>query len=173
MKILLLMPLDQQHSDAAMAIYKALSPHAKDVTFAMPSYMEYLVQTKLTPNFSYAFFDTLLAAQKLYTASKKEDLIIIGNTSKNFAFDKIFNFQDIEESLPYQDDFMEKLKTVVKEEPKLLELVNNNHTADESTLALHNCIATADFLSSYLNTSIDKTRIKNKYDQQIKNAEEN
>lgn len=47
MKILILMPLDEKWVYMATGLYKALTAKAKEVTFAMPQYMEYLIDTKI------------------------------------------------------------------------------------------------------------------------------
>lgn len=33
---------------------------------------------------------------------------------KDFKFDAVFNFQDMEETLPYEDKFMDKIKESLK-----------------------------------------------------------
>ena len=98
-----------------MGIYKGLPHELQDKCFCMPVFMDYLVQTKLVENWGYALFDTLLAAKKIYEVGE-DDLIIIGNTDKNYKFDAIFNFQDIEEDLPFKDEFAAKVKDLVQSE---------------------------------------------------------
>lgn len=167
MKILLLMPCDEQHVHAATSIYSNLSDYAQEHTFVMPMFMEYLIQTNAAANWSEAFFKTMLSTQKIYLAAQEEedDLIIIGNLNNNFTFDVVFNFQEIEESLPYEDNFIQKLREVCETEPTLLKYINKLHIADESKLALRDCGATADFLSRYLVSSADFEKAKKHFEE--------
>lgn len=48
MKILILMPCSEAWTYHATGIYKALPQDVKEITFAMPMYMEYLVDTKIS-----------------------------------------------------------------------------------------------------------------------------
>lgn len=84
MKILVLMPLDEKNTYMAIGIYGNLPHEIKDKTFCMPAFMDYLVNVKVSPNYEYALFDTLLSANKLYQAAEDDDLIIIGNMSKDY-----------------------------------------------------------------------------------------
>lgn len=174
MKILVLMPLDQQHVDAAAAIYKALPHEVKEHTFIMPTFMEYLVHMGKSQNWLWAFFDAIVSAQNVYkTADKnKDDLIIIGNLPNTYKFDAIFNFQEIEETLPYKDNHAEKIKELVQEEKVLADIVNNLYGAEDSTFSLRNCVATADFLSAYLQTDPKLDEIKAKYSDTLKFKED-
>lgn len=172
MKILLLMPCDEQHTHAATAIYKALPKEVKEITFAMPMFMEYLTSTKLVGNWIMAFYDSLVSAENVYktAVSSNDDLIIIGNVSKDNCsfFDAIFNCQDIEESLDYQDNFLDKIKEIVAEDEKLSKRVANMYDNSDSKLALHNCAAIADFLSAYLKTDAKLEEIEKHYKKKLK-----
>ena len=168
MKILILMPLDEKWVYMANGIYSALPAKAKDVTFGMPIFMQYCMTTKATPNWIYAVYDALVAVRSVYEAAKDEDLIIIGNCSKDLEFDEIFNFQDIEEDMPFEDKFMEKIQELVKEDESLTKYVNNLYTNDDSKMALHNITATADFIAAYLETDPKIEQIKNEYKDKIK-----
>lgn len=170
MKILVLMPLQEQSAYMAMGIYKNLPASIKDKTFCMPAFMDYLVTTKLVPNWEYALFDTILCAEKM-AAVEDEDLILLGNVNKNLHFDAIFNFQDINKTLPYKDVFVEKMKDKVKTEKLLLSKVNNLYTAEDSTFRMKNCRATADFLAAYLDTDLKLDKIKKDYEKAIKEIE--
>lgn len=147
------MPCDEQHVYAAEGIYKHLPEEIKNVTFPMPMFMDYLIQTKTVGNWIMAFMDTLYSAKKLYECADK-DLIVIGTLPTTCEFDAIFNFQEIDESLPYEDKFLEKIKEIVKPERVLSDMVDNLVTADKSIFALHDCKATADFLSKYIKTDV-------------------
>lgn len=168
MKILVLMPCDEQHVYAAAGIYKALPNEVKEITFPMPMFMDYLIETKIIGNWIMAFFDSLVSAKNLYcTAEQSNDnLIILGTAPADFEFDAVFNFQDIEESLPYEDKFLEKIREAVKSDEKLTMMVSNLYGGDKSKLALRNCEATADFLTKYLQTDV-----KNKLDVLYKEYE--
>lgn len=154
MKILVLMPLDEKYVYAATGIYKSLSKEMKDITFAMPMFMQYAISTKISPDWVYAAFDTIVSAESIYktaSANKDGDLIIIGNIDKKYEFDAVFNFQDIEDdSLEYKDYFIEKVKDVVKDSEILLSKINNLHDASESKMSLKDCKATAHFLENYI-----------------------
>ena len=169
MKILVLMPLDERSSHMGLKIYDALPYEVKEHTFCMPAFMEYLMITKACKNWTYALFDSLLTAKRLYEhTDENEDLLIIGNTSMNQKFDVIFNFQDIDEDLPYQDFFVKKMQEIVRGEKRLEELINNLHTANESKMTLHNCIATADFLAAYIKTDPHLSDIEKEYKKKLK-----
>lgn len=163
MKILVLMPCDEQHVYAASKIYERLPAEVKDHTFAMPMFMQYLISTKIVGNWVFAFYDTLLSAEKLLDAAENDDFILIGNCPNYFKFDAVFNFQDIEEMLPYQDAFIEKIKTLVAEDAGLSTMIATLHEAKESQLALINCQATADFLAAYLKTDPHLEEIKKQF----------
>lgn len=171
MKILVMMPLDERYAYMAMGIYKNLPSEIKDKTFCMPAFMDYLVTTKIVPNWEYALFDTLLAAEKLL-AVEDEDIILLGNTKKDFKFDVVFNFQDIDEALPYKDTFAEKMREKVKSEELLLSKIGNLYAAEDSTFALHNCRATADFLTAYLDSDPRLDKLKAEYEQKLKELQD-
>lgn len=155
MKILVLMPLDEQHVPAATALYQALPKEIKEITFALPMYMEYLVKTKIEPSWEEAVVRSLFDSKKLLEVlDEKDNYILIGNTTKDFKFNEIYNFQDIDRSAPYEDKFLEKVKQIFSdiEEPILQKLLNETYSNSDSKLALHNCIASADFLSKIVNT---------------------
>lgn len=169
MKILVLMPLDERSSHMGLKIYDSLPYEVKEHTFCMPAFMEYLVATKICKNWTYALFDSLLTAKRLYENTEEdEDLIIIGNTTATHNFDIVFNFQDIEEDLPYQDIFVKKVSEIVTGEKTLENLINNLHKANESKMTLHNCIATADFLSAYIKTDPHLKDIEKEYNEKLK-----
>lgn len=172
MKILLLMPCDEQHTHLATAIYKALPKNVKENTFAMPMFMEYLISTKIVGNWVMAFYDALVSAENVYkgSVSSNEDLIIIGNVSKNNCnfFDAVFNCQDIEESLEYQDKFLEKIKEMVSEDEGLSKRLENMYNNEDSKMPLHNCVAVADFLSAYLRTDAKLDEIEKQYKKKLK-----
>lgn len=172
MKILVLMPLDERYTYLAAAIYKNLPRDVQEHTLCMPAFMDYMVHVKLCPNWEYALFDTILTAEKIYKATNDEDLIILGNLDKNCKFDAIFNFQDNDEDLTYEDKFLERMQQLAAGEHNLEVLVNNVHTADESKMALHNCKATADFLVDYLATDLKLDEIKKEYEIKSKMLEE-
>lgn len=165
MKILILMPLDQQHVDASAAIYKSLPHEIQETTFPMPMFMEYLIGVGKSQNWLWAFFDAVVSAKSIYNAAAKTDkhLIIIGNMPTDYKFDAVFNFQEIEESLPYKDNHAEKIKELVQDEEVLANIVNNLYTADASQFSLHDCRATADFLTAYLETDPKIDELKQKY----------
>jgi len=166
MRILVLMPLDEKSVYMAAGIYKALPHELQDRTFCMPMFMDYLVQTGLVKNWGYALFDTLLTAKKLYEADD-EDLIIIGNTDKKYEFDAIFNFQDIEKDLPFEDEFVNKVKELVQSEEVLVKMINNLYENKDSIMPLHNCVATADFLTAYIETDPGLDKLRKEYEQKL------
>lgn len=176
MKILVLMPCDEQHIYAAAGIYKALPDELKQVTFPMPMFMEYLVTTRVADDWVGALFYALLSAKKLTIAAAQEadqdnnHLIIIGNTNADLEFDAVFSFQDIEETMEYKDVFIEKLIDLVASEAPLVDQLKNLHTKEEVKLPLMDCVASADFLSKYIKTGV-KTKLeklKQEYEEEIK-----
>jgi len=169
MKILILMPCDEQHVYAASGIYKALSDEVKDKCFVMPMFMDYLINTKIVGNWIMAFYDALISAKNLCKAAdeKNDDVIIIGNAPSAVKFDAVFNFQDIEEDMAYEDKFIEKIKEIVAENEKLIGYVNDLHKAEESKMPLHNCKATGEFLSAYIKTDAKLNLLKEEYEQRL------
>lgn len=178
MKILILMPLQEQYTYAGMGIYKAMPQEIKDVTFVMPMYMDYLVQTKLTDDWISAAFDAIVSVRNTYNTAVEHDydMVVIGNAPAECEFDAVFNFQDIEEELPYVDKFIEKIKELIatsdkadeEEKNSLLAVIGNLHEASESKLSLINCVATADFITSYLKTDPKLDKIKLEYERRLK-----
>lgn len=162
MRILVLMPLDERCAYMAMGIYKNLPAEIKDKTFCMPAFMDYLVTSKLVPNWEYALFDTLLTSEKILNV-EDEDVIVLGNVKKDYKFDAIFNFQDIDNDLPYKDTFVKKMRETVASEELLLSKIDNLYGAEDSQLALKNCRATADFLTAYFDTDPKLNELKKEY----------
>ena len=165
MKILVLMPMDERLTANAAALYSHMPEKIKDITFSIPMFMEYLIDTKMVENWMFAMFYAMSSANALCRAAdkNKEDLIIFGNAPKDLEFDAVFSFQDAEEALPYNDLFLEKVKEIVAEEDNLSDRLNNLYTADDVIFKLHNCAATADFLSKYIKTNPNLDEIKEKY----------
>lgn len=176
MKILVLMPLDEKWVYAATAIWDKMDDEIRDHCFAMPMFMETTVVWGRSRNWFDAAFFALKCSEYVYKTAEKEGdpLIIIGNMPKDFKFDVVFNFQDMEETLPYEDRFMDRIKKALKEIPLvgkesstdsiLLEgMVSNLYTAEDSTFSLTNCQATADFLSAYMKSEIDFKEIEEEY----------
>lgn len=174
MRMLIMMPCDEQHVYAATGIYNALPEELKQITFPMPMFMEYLRDTKQCDNWVKSIFYTMISAEELYMSSVRdgEDFILIGNIGNEFKFDVIFNFQEIDESLPYEDLFMKKCQDIVKDEPSLLQYIAALHTADESKMALQNCKATADFIADYMASEPDLDALKEQYKDKINFKEE-
>ncbi len=167
MKILVLMPLDEKWVYMANGIYRNLPQEVKDITFAMPMFMQYCITTKAVPNWLYATFDALVAVRNAYNAAGEGDLIVIGNCDKKLEFDAIFNFQDLAIDLRYSDLLMEKTKDLVKDAEDLRSYVDNLYTADDSKMPLHNCLATANFLTAYLQTDPKLEEIKKEYQDKV------
>ena len=172
-KILILMPCDEQHVYAAEGVYQALPTKLREKTFAMPMFMEYLVVTKQSEDWIGALFYSLLAAKKLFLAAEKdpqENLIIIGNASVDLQFDAVFSFQDIDESMDYKDLFIEKLINLVADEELLVGQLKNLHTQEKSLFNLTNCVASADFIAKYIKTDVKHKleKLKKEYEEQLK-----
>lgn len=171
MKILVLMPCDERAVYAAAGIYRNMSKDVREKSFFMPLYMDYLKQMNLSTNWVESFFDALVSAKRLInSADENDDLIIFGNVGRDLCeFDAIFNFQDIEKSLPYEDKFLEKIKEIVGESDLLSAYVSNLHLASESKMSLQDCAATADFLGAYIKTDVEKKvkKIKEEYEKKI------
>lgn len=164
------MPCDERMSYYAAKIYKELPNDVKDITFLMPMFMDYLISSKVVGNWVYAFFDAMVSMKNIYktAAKEKDDLIVFGTAPKNMKFDAIFSFQDDAEQLPYQDNFLRKVKEIVKDEPKLAAYVENLYGAEDSKFNLYNCKATANFLAEYVKTDPKLEDIKAKYENKLK-----
>ena len=154
MKILILMPCDEKWVHAATGIFKNLSPEVKEVAYPIPMYMEYLIDTRISKNWLEAFFDAQLSARAYCDAAQKNDLdlLVIGNVSKDYKFDAVFNFQDIEQSLPYEDNFAAKVRELAGDDETLNKYLTNWYTKEDSKLALRDCTATAEFINKYFKT---------------------
>ena len=173
MKILVLMPLDEQHVWVATRIFQVLNKETKDITFPMPMYMEYLIQTKQEENWTYAMYNSVIAAKMLYNTAveKNEDFILIGNCKADLKFDLIVNFQDHEIELPYEDKFLDKIRELVKDgDPILTETIADFHTTNDSVLQMKNCSATAHFLEKYIKTDPQIEQLEEDYKQKIEES---
>lgn len=164
------MPCDERMVYTAAKIYKELPNDIKDITFSMPMFMDYLISSKVVGNWVYAFFDAMVSMKNIYkTAVKsKDDLIVFGTAPKNMKFDVIFSFQDDAEQMPYKDNFLHKIKDIVKDEPKLTAYVENLYGAEDSKFNLYNCRASAGFLSEYIKTDPKLEDIRAKYEGKLK-----
>lgn len=171
MKILVLMPLDERSVYMAARLYNYLPEEVKDKTFAMPMFMEYLVNGKIANNWAASVFQSIIAARSIYRAAEKDDLIIIGNINNEYKFDAIFNFQDAEKDEEYLDVFLDKLKTIDDEDLK--KMVENMYEAKDSKMPLHNCEAAAEFLATYLTTDPHLEEIEQEYIEKLKEIKEN
>lgn len=168
MKILVLTPCDEKWVHWCAAIYKNLTGDARDKTFFMPLFMDNLIVTKTVYNWVFAYFYAAVAAKSLIKTAmaNNDDIIIFGNVNKNdFKFDAVFNFQDAEFDAEYEDLFVEKIKEIVKTDENLLPYVENLYTKEDSKMTLHNCRATAQFVSEYLTTDPHLEDIKAQYDK--------
>lgn len=166
MKILVLMPLDERSVYMAARLYAALPSSVQENTFAMPMFMEYLVQGKIANNWAASVFQSIIAARSVYRAAKDNDLIIIGNINKEYKFDAVFNFQDAEKDDSYIDVFLEKLQTI--DDKDLKKIVDNVYTNEDSKMPLHNCKATGEFLGSYIKTDPHLEQIEEEYKRTLK-----
>lgn len=163
------MPLSESHSAIAMAIQKALPHELADKSFFMPAYIDYLLTTKTVENSIYAVSNALLAAQICWKQAeeRKEDLIIFGNVDKSFKFDAVFNCQDLQEDLPYQDGRAEKMQELVKGSEAEY-IAHKLYTNADSQMPLHNAVALADFLTAYIKTDPHLEKIAAEYADRLK-----
>lgn len=173
MKILVLMPCDEQHVYAAAGIYKALPNEMKECCFPMPMFMDYLIQNKIVGNWVFAFFDALVSMKNVYKTAKKnkDNILIIGTAPRDMKFDAIFSFQDIEHTEEYKDNFLDKvIIPSVQEDAMLAKMVNHLYKAHDVQFQLKNCVASADFLTAYMKTGIQGKieEIKEKYQDKLK-----
>lgn len=171
MKILVLMPLDERWSYIATELWKHLDEDARDCTFAMPMFTEWQMATKrfvlgsdLPPHWNVATFGTLVKAREVYHIQEavERNLIIIGNIDPDYKFDAVFNFQDVNQDLPYQDHYLDKLSEAFKNEPSLVKYLHF-YPSTASTLTLHNIEAAAAFLSAYVRTDVHLDEVRAKY----------
>lgn len=173
MKILVLMPCDEQHVYAAAGIYKALPSEMKECCFPMPMFMDYLIQNKIVGNWIFAFFDALASMKSVYktAVANGDNILVIGTAPKDFEFDAVFSFQDIEETMDYQDLFLDKIiKPSVKEDDLLNQMVSNLYELSDVEFTLTDCIASADFLTAYMETEIKNklAALKAQYEGKLK-----
>lgn len=173
MKILVLMPLDERYVYLSSAIYKGLDDEVKKITFAIPMFADYLRAVKYggedSNDWLYPTVFALYSANKMCSQVKKdENLIIIGNVSKDYElspFDLIFNFQDDELKLTYDDKFLIKAQEICKDEEPIMKLMTNIHKAEESLYPLTNCGATAILLTELIKSNKPLEELKAKYEK--------
>lgn len=170
MKILVLMPLDERSVYMAARLYAALPDDVKEHTFAMPMFMEYLVEGKIAANWAASVFQTIIAARSVYRAAKDDDLIVIGNINQDYKFDAIFNFQDAEKDEPYVDVFVDKLSTI--DDDALQVIISNLYSNEDSKMPLHNCKASGDFLGKYIKTDPHLKKLEEEYQKIVKDQDE-
>lgn len=164
MKILVLMPCDERQLYACYKIYQGLNEKAKDKVFFTPMFIDYLLQTKIHSKWIEAFYDTLCRVKQVYNQNK--DFILFGNIDKNYKFDAIFSFQDLERTLPYQDGTIEKIKEIdfIKNDPQLLAPLNALYSADDvNQIPLTNCSATAELINKFFESDPQLDKIKAEY----------
>ena len=172
MKILVLMPVYDTHEDITYAIYSKMPHEVKDKTFGMNMYSTYLKTIKKDVHPLEVYFDTLIAAEKIYEhLDEDEDIIILGNMPKKYKFDAVFSFQDNIETLPYEDKWLKKVEELIQDtNDEILTKYFNLpfYSAEDSQFNLTNCTATADFLAAYLQTDPKLDKIKREYEEKIK-----
>ena len=171
MKILVLMPLDEQHVFAATAIYHYLPKYLQDRCFSLPMYRQYLRDCKLERSWEEAVVRTLYDSDKLLKVlTPKDDYILIGNASANMKFDAVFSFQDIDKAEPYDDKFLVKIRSIFGKNDKNIDnLIYNLHDEPESKRDLTNCKATAQFLADYIKTDTEAAieQVKQRYNADV------
>ena len=169
MKILVLMPLNERYVYLSSAIYKGLDDEIKKITLAIPMFADYLRTVKYGGDWLYPTVFALYSADKMCSQVKKDqNLIIIGNVSKDYElspFDLIFNFQDDELKLPYEDKFLTKAREICKDEEPIMKLMTNMHKANESLYPLTNCGATAILLTELIKSNQPLEELKSKYEK--------
>lgn len=135
MKILVLMPLDERYVYASWGLYKQLSAKAKEKTFNMLGFVDYLHQTFKGP-WNAGVGAAIKSADGVYASYD----IVFGNMSKFAKFDIIFNITDGQTEEPYEDRVIKKLEEEIMSKFEL-------HTADESKFCLVNFEAAGKLIS--------------------------
>lgn len=150
---LVLMPLDERSVYMGTKVYTCLTDEVQQHTFCLPMFMQYAVTTGLAKSWEEACFYALLAAKNVYNIAKEkgDSLLVLGNLPRNLTVDVVFNMQSIDQDEDYNDPFLALLRKKSQSESTLADLVQN-YAAQDSIFTLHNCQATADFLSQYLKT---------------------
>lgn len=171
MKILVLMPLDEKWSYIASALYQKMDTNAKNCTFAMPMFTEWqrstgkiVIGNDLPNTWQMATFGSIVKAREMYKlqSDANSDFILIGNIHPDYKFDAIFNFQDIDSDMTYEDLYVNKLREIFKGNQEI-EKYLNFYDASASQMPLHNIAAAAQFLSDYIKTDARLDKIKEKY----------
>lgn len=172
MKILVLMPTYLTHEDYSYAIWSKMTHEAKEKSFSMPMFASYLQTANSKKNVLEAYFDTLLSVERIYENLKAdEDLIVFGNMPKKYKFDIVFSFQDGGEKLAYDDPWLRKVEEIVDEaNDEVLNRIFDKpfYAAEDAYMELTNCLATADFLSAYLQTDPKLDKIKKEYEERVR-----
>ena len=166
MRILVLMPCDERQTYQASGLMKYLDKEAAKYTFSMPMYMDYLRITKLVKNEFSNYCYTALAAKKLVEASIQHDepLIICGNVNKNYSFDAILTFMDGEETQPYEDKFLDKIRSQLDfsdaDLSKLKDYFLNLYEDKDAIFRMKDWKAAAEFISKYFKSNQKLEEVK-------------
>lgn len=155
MNILVLMPIDEQHSISSMQLMLDMGAK-KGAALPLASYADYLVSTHLAKNWEEASLKALISVDE-YMRNGEKHHVIIGNAPKGkYRWDLIVSFDDGEVFEAYEDRFLEKIKKNYKEKEfnPIIEMLNSLYTKDDCKMILINSKASGEFLSKYLDTEI-------------------
>lgn len=170
MKILVITDCSERGIHYATTLYKNLSREIKDITFCIPMFMEYLIDTKIEPKYLSAFFYSLVSMKSVYKAAeeKNDDLIVIGNAPKELTFDAVFSFAGEDDKENSADAFIDYVKQLVVGLKPLEKYANNLYAESDCTFSLHNCSASSQFIEDYIKTEPKLDKIKEKYKDKVK-----
>lgn len=163
-RILVLTPINERLTYACAGIWKGLDDRTKKMCYFAPIYAEYLKETR-TKNFIIAAYESMITFNELARVSeeKKEDIILFGNVSKKYKFDKIFSFNL---GLDYDDHqlFSSEIQSVLDDEFQDLKKENLYQAEDSSMILENNLDAIAHFMNQLLLADNDIT-LKSIYNQ--------
>lgn len=164
-RILVLTPINERLTYACAGIWKSLDDRTKKMTYFAPLYAEYLKETR-TKNFIFAAYESMITFNELarVSAEKKEDIVLFGNVSKKYKFDKIFSFNL---GLDYDDHLLlsDEIQSVLDGDFEDLKRDNLYDAEDASMILENNLDAIAHFINKLLlaDNDISLKSIYNQY----------
>jgi hypothetical protein len=150
-KILILTPLDETNVYTTATIYRMLSDTC-DV-FSVPMYADYLLQTGIAQTEEEAIIFALKSVSIFVDGKEKcpNDLIVIGNSTKDIKYDMIIAFNKEGTKLVAEHDArLEKIQEKCKAIKTVSDLVNNVYSEKDCESALIDSVLTSEFVLEYL-----------------------
>ena len=163
-RILVLTPINERLTYACAGIWKSMDDRTRKMSYFAPLYAEYLKETR-TKNFIVAAYESIITFNELARVSeeRKEDIVLFGNVSKKYKFDKVFSFNS---GLDYDDHQLlsDEIQSVLDDDFADLKKENLYQAEDSSMILENNLDAIAHFMNQLLLADNDIT-LKSIYNQ--------